>query len=70
VPSNPVEVRFVGQKPNTLYLGDWPWGREDEVFTTTELDSGVGGIPTVRGDGLMHRPHGSDWSSIGYVSNQ
>ena len=46
------------------YLGDWPWGREDEVFTTPELDSGVGGIPTVRGEGLMHRPHGSDWSSI------
>jgi hypothetical protein len=47
-----------------LYLGDWPWGRENEIFTTTELDSDVGGIPTVRGDGLMHRPHGSDWSSI------
>ena len=46
------------------YLGDWPWGREDEVFTTPELDSGVGGIPTVHGEGLMHRPHGSDWSSI------
>ena len=47
-----------------LYLGDWPWGREDEVFTTTELDSGVGGIPTALGEGLRHMPHGSDWSSI------
>src|SRR5262245_58276955 len=37
--NNMVEVRFVGQKPNTLYLGDWPWSREDEVFTTPELDS-------------------------------
>jgi hypothetical protein len=47
-----------------LYLEDWPWGREAEVLMTTELASGVGGIPTVRGEGLMHRPHGSDWSSI------
>jgi hypothetical protein len=29
-----------------------------------ELDSGIGVIPIVRGDGLTHRPHGSDWSSI------
>ena len=47
-----------------LYLGDWPWGREEEIFTTTELDSGVGVIPTVHGEGLKHRPHGSDWPSI------
>ncbi len=29
-----------------------------------ELDSGVGVIPNVRGEGLIHKPHGSDWSSI------
>ncbi len=29
-----------------------------------ELDSGIGVIPIVRGDGLTHGPHGSDWSSI------
>ena len=49
---------------HTRCLEDWPWGREDDVLATAELDSGVGGIPTVRGDGLIRRPHGSDWSSI------
>ena len=47
-----------------LWLEDWPWGREDEELPTSELDSGIGVIPIVQGDGLTHRPHGSDWSSI------
>jgi hypothetical protein len=49
---------------HTSSLGDWPWGLEDAILKAPELDSSVGVIPTVRGEGLLHMPHGSDWSSI------
>jgi transposase-like protein len=63
--NNRAEVRLVGQKPNTPWcLGDWPWGPKRSGSRTPELESSVGVIPTVRGEGLNHMPHGSDWSSI------
>src|SRR4029434_5660615 len=56
--NNRAEVRLVGQQPNTPWcLGDWPWGPKRSGSRTPELDSSVGAIPTIRGEGLIHRPH-------------
>jgi hypothetical protein len=57
-------VRSVDQKPSLTGSGDWSRDDRRFLFSTRELDSGAGAIPTTLGEGLRHVPHGSDWSSI------
>jgi transposase-like protein len=62
--NNPAEVRLVGQKPNIPNVWGIGPGTMRDLSRTPELDSCVGVIPTILGEGLRHMPHGSDWSSI------